>query len=75
MAVNLGTLGTEAASQLVEYCNLPGGTLWSDRRKANGHAEPYGVKLWCLGNEMDGPWQIGQKTATEMGDWLKQVRP
>jgi alpha-N-arabinofuranosidase len=59
MAVNLGTAGAGAAAELVEYCNLPGGTFWSDRRKTNGHADPYGVKLWCLGNEMDGPWQAG----------------
>lgn len=63
MAVNLGTLGTAEAAQLVEYCNLPGGTLWSDRRKANGAADPYGVKLWCLGNEMDGSWQAGHVPA------------
>jgi alpha-N-arabinofuranosidase len=63
MAVNLGTAGANEAAQLVEYCNLPGGTLWSDRRKEHGHAEPYGVKLWCLGNEMDGPWQAGHMPA------------
>jgi alpha-N-arabinofuranosidase len=67
MAVNLGTRGIDAARNLVEYCNFPGGTYWSDLRKANGSAEPYGVKLWCLGNEMDGPWQIGAKTAEEYG--------
>jgi alpha-L-arabinofuranosidase len=65
MAVNLGTAGATEAAQLVEYCNLPGGTLWSDRRKEHGHAEPYGVKLWCLGNEMDGPWQAGHVPAVE----------
>jgi alpha-N-arabinofuranosidase len=63
MAVNLGTAGPTEAGQLLEYCNLPGGTLWSDRRKHHGHAEPYDVKLWCLGNEMDGPWQAGQVPA------------
>jgi alpha-N-arabinofuranosidase len=59
MAVNLGTSGATEAAQLVEYCNLHCGTLWADRRKEHGHAEPYNVKLWCLGNEMDGPWQAG----------------
>src|SRR5690606_1326621 len=44
-------------------CNLPGRTLWSDRRKQHGHAEPYNIKLWCLGNEMDGPWQAGHVPA------------
>jgi alpha-L-arabinofuranosidase len=65
MAVNLGTRGVDAARTLVEYCNHPSGTYWSDLRRANGSPEPYGVKLWCLGNEMDGPWQIGHKTAGE----------
>ncbi|SMD25298.1 arabinosylfuranosidase ArfA [Kibdelosporangium aridum] len=65
MAVNLGTRGIEAAQNLVEYTNHPGGTYWSDLRRRNGTAEPHGIKLWCLGNEMDGPWQIGHKTAEE----------
>ena len=61
MAVNLGTRGIDAARSLVEFCNLRGGTYWSDLRGG----DPYGVKVWCLGNEMDGPWQIGHKTADE----------
>ena len=67
MAVNLGTRGIDAARNLVEYCNFEGGTYWSDLRKKNGHDEPFGIKTWCLGNEMDGPWQIGHKTADEYG--------
>jgi alpha-N-arabinofuranosidase len=67
LAVNLGTRGIEAARNMIEYCNFPGGTLWSDKRRANGHAEPHKIKVWCLGNEMDGPWQIGAKTADEYG--------
>lgn len=67
LAVNLGTRGPEAAQALVEYCNHPGGTYWSDLRRAHGYSEPHGVKVWCLGNEMDGPWQMGQKTAWEYG--------
>jgi len=67
MAVNLGTRGPEQARDIVEYCNHPGGSLWSDRRIANGRREPHRVKTWCLGNEMDGPWQIGAKTADEYG--------
>ncbi len=67
MAVNLGTKGPEEARQIVEYCNLPSGTYYSDLRAANGHKDPHGVKLWCLGNEMDGPWQICHKTAEEYG--------
>ena len=65
MAVNLGTRGVEDAKNLLEYCNFPGGTKYSEQRRANGFAEPFGIKYWCLGNEMDGPWQIGHKTAQE----------
>ena len=50
MAVNLGTRGAEDAQDLVEYCNFPGGTYYSDLRRANGFSEPFGIKLWCLGN-------------------------
>jgi alpha-N-arabinofuranosidase len=67
MAVNLGTRGVQEALDLLEYCNVPGGTAWSDRRRANGAQDPYRIKMWCLGNEMDGPWQIGSKTAQEYG--------
>ncbi len=67
MAVNLGTRGMDAARNLVEYSNHPGGTYWSDLRKENGAEEPFNIKTWCLGNEMDGPWQIGAKTADEYG--------
>jgi alpha-N-arabinofuranosidase len=66
-AVNLGTRGIDAARNVVEYCNHPGGTYWSDLRKSHGVKEPYRIKTWCLGNEMDGPWQIGHKTAEEYG--------
>jgi alpha-L-arabinofuranosidase len=67
LAVNLGSRGLDAARNLVEYVNHPGGSYWSDLRKKNGRAEPWNVKLWALGNEMDGPWQIGHKTADEYG--------
>jgi alpha-N-arabinofuranosidase len=63
VAVNLGTAGVREAAALVEYCNLPGGTQWSELRRTHGTDQPYGVRLWCLGNEMDGPWQIGHKDA------------
>jgi alpha-N-arabinofuranosidase len=63
MAVNLGTRGIDEARSLVEYCNIPSGTYWSDLRGG----DPYGIKVWCLGNEMDGPWQTGHKTAYEYG--------
>ncbi len=67
LAVNLGTRGAEEAGRLVDYCNSTVRTSGGDRRAANGHEPPYGVRLWCLGNEMDGPWQIGHKTAIEYG--------
>ncbi|MGX7350498.1 arabinosylfuranosidase ArfA [Enterococcus canis] len=67
MGVNLGTRGIDAARNLVEYCNFPKGTHWSNLRRQNGAEEPFNIKTWCLGNEMDGPWQIGAKTATEYG--------
>ncbi|HEX7432328.1 MAG TPA: alpha-N-arabinofuranosidase [Anaerolineaceae bacterium] len=67
MAVNLGTRGPDSARALVEYTNHPRGSYWSDLRRANGSPEPHAIKLWCLGNEMDGPWQIGAKTADEYG--------
>lgn len=63
LAVNLGTEGAREAAELVEYCNLPGGTTWSDRRIAHGQRDPFGVELWALGNEVDGPWQAGHVSA------------
>ncbi|KAA9089544.1 arabinosylfuranosidase ArfA [Microbacterium radiodurans] len=66
-AVNLGTRGVDEARALVEYANHAGGTYWSDLRRRNGSADPFDIRLWCLGNELDGPWQIGHKTAHEYG--------
>ena len=66
-AVNLGTRGPADAQALVEYANHKGGSAWSDMRIRNGAKDPFDIKLWCLGNEMDGPWQMGQKTAMEYG--------
>ena len=65
MAVNLGTRGADEARQLVEYCNLDTDTYYADLRRKNGFEKPFGIKLWCLGNEMDGPWQICHLTAQE----------
>ena len=67
MAVNLGTRGITDARNLIEYCNHPSGSKFSDMRVKNGSKEPHNIKVWCLGNEMDGPWQIGCKTAYEYG--------
>lgn len=65
MAVNLGTRGIDEAVQLLEYCNMKEGTYLSDLRKKHGYSQPHRIRTWCLGNEMDGPWQIGHKTARE----------
>ena len=67
LAVNLGTRGIEDAVHYLEYVNLPVGTKYSDLRREHGFEQPYNIKRWCLGNEMDGTWQIGHKTATEYG--------
>ncbi len=65
LTVNLGTGTPEEARNWVEYCNCPAGTRYADMRAANGSVEPYAVKLWCLGNEMDGPWQLGHVPADQ----------
>jgi len=66
-AINLGSRGPEEARDVVEYANHPSGSKYSDMRIANGRKEPFDIKLWCLGNEMDGPWQMCHKTAKEYG--------
>lgn len=73
MAINLGTRGIDDARNLVEYCNHSGGLFWSDLRKKHGREKPYNFRVWCLGNEMDGPWQIGFKTADEYGKLAEEV--
>jgi alpha-L-arabinofuranosidase len=65
--VNLGTRGPDQARHFIEYCNHPGGTQLSELRRSHGHDKPHDIKFWCLGNEMDGPWQICRKTADEYG--------
>jgi len=67
MAVNLGTRGISEALDLLEYATVPGGTQLSDLRQQHGAIEPHQIRYWCLGNEMDGPWQLGHKTAEEYG--------
>ena len=78
MGLNLGTGTPEEAAALVEYCNVEKGTKWSDLRRQHGIADAYKVQHWCLGNEMDGPWQIGHMSATEYGlkaaDAARQMR-
>ncbi len=78
LGFNLGTGTPEMAVALVEYCNLERGTRWSDLRRKHGYEQPYKVKYWCLGNEMDGPWQMGHMPAREYGrkarDAARQIR-
>ena len=66
-AVNTGTRGPDEARHFLEYCTHPGGTYYSDLRRSHGYEKPHDIKFWCIGNEMDGPWQICRKTATEYG--------
>ena len=72
-AINLGTRGIDAARNILEYCNHPSGSYWSDLRIKHGYKEPHDIKMWCLGNEMDGEWQVGHKTATEYGRLVHEV--
>jgi len=78
LGMNFGTGTVEMAVAYAEYCNLDRGTKWSDLRRSHGYEQPHNVRYWCLGNEMDGPWQIGQLQAREYGrkarDVAKQMR-
>ena len=73
LAINLGTRGVQEAVDLLEYANIPQGTKLSDLRVANGAEKPHGIRMWCLGNELDGPWQVGHKTAHEYGRLADQT--
>jgi alpha-N-arabinofuranosidase len=78
LGFNLGTGTPEMAVAYVEYCNVEGGTKWSALRKSHGYEKPHNVRQWCMGNEMDGPWQMGHMTAREYGrkarDSAHQIR-
>lgn len=73
LAVNLGTRGVEAALDLLEYSNIDSGTAISDNRVANGRKKSFNVRMWCLGNEMDGPWQLGHSSADDYGKLASQT--
>lgn len=82
MAVNLGTRGADDARNIVEYCNSKTDTYYANKRRENGFEDPFGIKVWCLGNEMDGDWQIGTKRpkeyarlACETAKLMKMVDP
>ena len=72
-AVNLGTRGVADALNVLEYSNVPGGTTLSETRRVNGHDVPHDILIWCLGNEMDGPWQLGHKSADDYGKLASQT--
>jgi alpha-N-arabinofuranosidase len=78
LGFNLGTGSPEMAVAYVEYCNVDKGTKWSELRRQHGYDLPHDVRYWCLGNEMDGPWQMGHMTAREYGrkarDTARQIR-
>lgn len=78
LGFNLGTGTPEMAVAYVEYCNVDKGTKWSELRRAHGYEQPHNVRYWCMGNEMDGPWQMGHMTAAEYGrkarDTARQIR-
>lgn len=73
LAVNLGTRGTLEALDLLEYANLPSGSARADDRARNGRQDPFAVRMWCLGNEMDGPWQLGHRSADDYGKLAAQT--
>jgi len=72
MCVNLGLGNIQDAAYWLEYCNYPKGTYYSDLRAKNGHPAPYKVKIWDLGNEVDGkPWELGHK---KVEDYIEIAR-
>jgi alpha-N-arabinofuranosidase len=71
LGVNMGTGTIQSAADLVEYCNAPTGTYYADLRASHGYRDPHNVRYWCIGNEMDGPWQIG---ALDMVEYGKKAR-
>lgn len=73
MAVNMGTASIQDAANLVEYCNASSGSKYADMRVAHGHRDPYNVRYWCIGNEMDGPWQIGHLDVVEYGKKAREA--
>jgi len=73
LGFNMGTGTAEMAVAYIEYCNFSRGTKWSDLRRSHGYEQPHKVKYWCLGNEMDGPWQIGTLTAREYGRKARDI--
>ncbi|MDP2998508.1 MAG: alpha-L-arabinofuranosidase C-terminal domain-containing protein [Bryobacterales bacterium] len=65
VCINAGLGTVEDARNWVEYTNDSRNTYWANARRKNGREKPYGVKYWGLGNEIDGPWQLGHKNAED----------
>lgn len=63
--VNAGDGDLREARDWVEYCNGSTDTELVRLRAAHGHPEPHRIRYWGVGNEVDGAWQIGAKTAGE----------
>ncbi|KAH8888320.1 Arabinosidase C [Thozetella sp. PMI_491] len=78
LCLNFGTGTLDEALAWVEYCNGTKDTYWANKRRENGHPEPYNVKYWALGNEVWGPWQVEQMTkedyAKKATQWAKALR-
>ena len=73
LGLNFGTGTIDEAAALVEYCNASAGSAWADLRVSHGYREPHKVKYWCVGNEMDGPWQIGHMGAQEYANKAREA--
>lgn len=73
LALNLGTRGVLDALDLLEYSNISSGSTLAEQRIANGATDPFGVTMWCLGNELDGPWQLGHRSAEDYGKIASQT--
>ncbi|KAL1672583.1 glycoside hydrolase family 51 protein [Schizophyllum commune] len=78
ICLNMGTGTLEDALAWVEYCNSSANTYYANLRRNNGHDQPHNVKYWSLGNEVWGPWQVGQMEAQDYAkkayQWAKALR-
>jgi alpha-L-arabinofuranosidase len=73
ICINAGTGTIDDARHWIEYCNYPKGTYYSDLRRKYGNEEPFKVKYWALGNETDGPWQMGHKSKEDYVKFAKET--
>ncbi len=73
ICTNLGTGTWDEAQQWVEYVNSAEDTAMTRLRKQNGRNDPWKVTYWGLGNEMDGPWQMGHRSADDYGKFALEA--